>query len=143
MAEALLVLASIVFVHECGHFYAARLQNIYVKKFAIGFGPELIKYEVSRYSLGFKYSWVIAISRRSPISRRLERRTRKHGVAEPLATWLSASDRTLFARYDLQDITPALRRPSLHTIARLSANPHAAPPLVHRRFRQGLAAGSS
>jgi len=45
VAEALLVLASIVCVHECGHFFAARLQNIYVTKFAIGFGPELLKYK--------------------------------------------------------------------------------------------------
>jgi len=43
--EALAVLASIVFIHECGHFSAARLQNIYVTKFAIGFGPELFKYK--------------------------------------------------------------------------------------------------
>lgn len=43
-AQALATLASIVFVHECGHFFAARLQNIYVTKFAIGFGPTLLSF---------------------------------------------------------------------------------------------------
>lgn len=45
-AEALLVLALIVTVHECGHFLAARLQNIHVSQFAIGFGPSIFKYKV-------------------------------------------------------------------------------------------------
>lgn len=45
-AEALLVLAVIVTVHECGHFLAARLQNIHVSQFAIGFGPSIFTYKV-------------------------------------------------------------------------------------------------
>lgn len=36
-----LVLGFIVFVHECGHYLAARWQNIRVKNFSIGFGPKL------------------------------------------------------------------------------------------------------
>eukprot|EP00884_Botryococcus_braunii_P021151 jgi/Botrbrau1/771/Bobra.0181s0025.1 len=44
-AEALLVLAVIVTVHECGHFLAARLQNIHVSQFAIGFGPSIFTYK--------------------------------------------------------------------------------------------------
>lgn len=43
--EALGVLAAVVGVHELGHFSAAVGQNIYVKKFAIGFGPVLWKYK--------------------------------------------------------------------------------------------------
>ncbi len=43
--EALGVLAGVVGVHELGHFSAAALQNIYVKKFAVGFGPILWKYK--------------------------------------------------------------------------------------------------
>ncbi|KAG7671432.1 hypothetical protein Ndes2437A_g04092 [Nannochloris sp. 'desiccata'] len=43
--EALGVLAAVVGVHELGHFTAARLQNIHVTKFAIGFGPPLITYQ--------------------------------------------------------------------------------------------------
>lgn len=45
-AEAIAVLASIIFVHECGHFFAARLQNIHVSKFSVGFGPNLLSYQV-------------------------------------------------------------------------------------------------
>ncbi|KAK9814195.1 hypothetical protein WJX72_002001 [[Myrmecia] bisecta] len=44
-ASALGVLAAIITIHECGHFLAARLQNIHVTKFAIGFGPPLLKYQ--------------------------------------------------------------------------------------------------
>jgi hypothetical protein len=42
--SALAVLAAVVGVHEAGHFTAARLQNIHVTKFAIGFGPALLKF---------------------------------------------------------------------------------------------------
>lgn len=44
--QALTVLAAIVTVHECGHFFAARLQGIHVSKFSIGFGPSLFTYQV-------------------------------------------------------------------------------------------------
>ena len=43
--EALGVLAAVVGIHELGHFTAARLQNIHVTKFAIGFGPPLFTYQ--------------------------------------------------------------------------------------------------
>jgi membrane-associated protease RseP (regulator of RpoE activity) len=39
------VLAILIFVHELGHFLAARLQGIYANKFSIGFGPVLLKYQ--------------------------------------------------------------------------------------------------
>ncbi|CAD7696013.1 unnamed protein product [Ostreobium quekettii] len=53
LAEAIAILAVIVAVHEGGHFLAARLQNIHVSKFSIGFGPALLKYQgqVVEYSL--------------------------------------------------------------------------------------------
>jgi membrane-associated protease RseP (regulator of RpoE activity) len=41
------VLAVLIFVHELGHFLAARLQNIHVNRFSIGFGPILLKYQGS------------------------------------------------------------------------------------------------
>lgn len=43
--QAIAVLASIVAVHETGHFLAARLQGIHVTKFSIGFGPALFQYK--------------------------------------------------------------------------------------------------
>ncbi|AFY95154.1 RIP metalloprotease RseP [Chamaesiphon minutus] len=39
------VLAVLIFIHELGHFLAARLQGIYANKFSIGFGPILLKYQ--------------------------------------------------------------------------------------------------
>ena len=39
------VLAAIVAIHELGHFLAARLQNIHVSKFSVGFGPKLLSWE--------------------------------------------------------------------------------------------------
>ena len=47
------VLAILIFVHELGHFSAARLQGIYANKFSIGFGPILLKYQgkQTEYSL--------------------------------------------------------------------------------------------
>ena len=38
---ALLLLSVIVFVHELGHFYAARRFGVHVKEFAVGFPPRL------------------------------------------------------------------------------------------------------
>ncbi|MGK7927759.1 MAG: RIP metalloprotease RseP, partial [Spirulina sp.] len=42
------VLALLIVVHELGHFAAARLQNIHVNRFSIGFGPVLVKYQGSQ-----------------------------------------------------------------------------------------------
>ncbi len=44
-ALAIAVLAFLVFVHELGHFVAARAQGIHVNRFSIGFGPVLWKYQ--------------------------------------------------------------------------------------------------
>ncbi|GLC37361.1 hypothetical protein PLESTB_001595500 [Pleodorina starrii] len=43
--QSITVLALIVAVHEAGHFLAARLQGIRVTRFAVGFGPTLVKYQ--------------------------------------------------------------------------------------------------
>lgn len=42
---AIAVLALLIFVHELGHFLAARLQGIHANRFSIGFGPVLWKYQ--------------------------------------------------------------------------------------------------
>ena len=48
--ESSLTVASVIAIHELGHFYAARFQNMKVASFNIGYGPKLIslkdKYEV-------------------------------------------------------------------------------------------------
>jgi RIP metalloprotease RseP len=43
--QVVLILALLIFVHELGHFLAARLQGIYANRFSIGFGPVLWKYQ--------------------------------------------------------------------------------------------------
>ncbi|MCQ2582014.1 MAG: M50 family metallopeptidase [Alphaproteobacteria bacterium] len=40
----LIVLGAVVFVHELGHFMAARWAGVRVDKFSIGFGPAIIKW---------------------------------------------------------------------------------------------------
>ena len=35
-------LAALIFVHELGHFLAARKVGVVVEKFALGFGPQII-----------------------------------------------------------------------------------------------------
>lgn len=44
---AIAVLAVLIFVHELGHFVAARSQGIHVNRFSLGFGPVLLKYQGS------------------------------------------------------------------------------------------------
>jgi len=39
----LFVLSVVVFIHEFGHFIVAKLNNVYVVTFSIGFGPKLLK----------------------------------------------------------------------------------------------------
>ncbi|EFJ22735.1 hypothetical protein SELMODRAFT_175165 [Selaginella moellendorffii] len=43
--QAVGVLTVIILVHEAGHFLAARLQNIHVSQFSIGFGPKLATFQ--------------------------------------------------------------------------------------------------
>ena len=50
---AIAVVGLLIFVHELGHFLAARLQGITVTRFAIGFGPVLWSHQgtITEYSL--------------------------------------------------------------------------------------------
>ncbi|MBS3741159.1 MAG: RIP metalloprotease RseP [Candidatus Cloacimonetes bacterium] len=55
----ILLLGILVFVHEFGHFLAAKLSNVKVEKFSFGFGPKLIgftkgetEYRISLIPLG-------------------------------------------------------------------------------------------
>ncbi len=49
----LLIFAAIIIIHECGHFFAARLCGVKVNEFAIGMGPTLLRFgkKETRYSL--------------------------------------------------------------------------------------------
>lgn len=56
---AILVLGILIFVHELGHFIVAKLFNVKVEKFSLGFGPKLLgrqigetEYLLSAFPLG-------------------------------------------------------------------------------------------
>ena len=51
----LVVLGIVVFVHELGHFLAARWAGVRVDTFSIGFGPAIIKWHDKRGTI-----WKIA-----------------------------------------------------------------------------------
>jgi regulator of sigma E protease len=46
LAAFLFVLGVVVFVHEFGHFFVAKLNRIYVMTFSFGFGPKLLRKKV-------------------------------------------------------------------------------------------------
>lgn len=50
---ALLMLGIMVLVHECGHFFAARLTGIPVRAFGIGFGPEIAHWKGKKHETAF------------------------------------------------------------------------------------------
>ncbi len=41
---AILLFGVVIFIHECGHFFFAKLFGVKVNEFAIGFGPTLFKF---------------------------------------------------------------------------------------------------
>lgn len=49
----LLVISFIVFIHELGHFLFAKLNNVGVREFSVGFGPRLLSFKKgeTRYSI--------------------------------------------------------------------------------------------
>ncbi len=51
----LFVLTVIVFIHEYGHFWAARRSGVYVEVFSIGFGQELFGWN-DRYGTRWRFS---------------------------------------------------------------------------------------
>ncbi len=53
---AVLMISSVIVVHELGHLIAARLVSIPVKTFSIGFGPRLIG--VTRGGIDYRLSWI-------------------------------------------------------------------------------------
>ena len=40
-----IVFSLIVFVHEFGHYYIAKINKVEIEKFSIGFGPAILKYQ--------------------------------------------------------------------------------------------------
>lgn len=53
---ALLALGFLIFIHELGHFWAARATGVRVEEFAIGFGPAIIKHK--RKGIAYRLNWI-------------------------------------------------------------------------------------
>ncbi|NJL19255.1 MAG: site-2 protease family protein [Bdellovibrionaceae bacterium] len=53
---ALLVFGVTIFVHELGHFWAARRHGLVVERFAIGFGPKIISWK--RDGVDYSINWI-------------------------------------------------------------------------------------
>ena len=56
---ALLALGFTIFIHELGHFLAARQRGLIIKRFSIGFGPKIfgwekngVEYRISMFPFG-------------------------------------------------------------------------------------------
>ena len=56
-AAFVLVLGTLVFVHEMGHYLAARWRGVYVEAFSIGFGPKIVSW-TDRVGTVWKLSWL-------------------------------------------------------------------------------------
>ena len=50
----ILILGVLVFVHELGHFIAAKMIGVYVHEFAIGMGPKLFSFKRKNKTKIFK-----------------------------------------------------------------------------------------
>jgi len=48
LVEVILFFSFMIFIHESGHFLAARLFNVEVEEFALGFGPTLISRKIGK-----------------------------------------------------------------------------------------------
>jgi len=57
LIEFILGLAALIFIHELGHFIAARLFNVEVEEFGIGFPPRMVKLFEHRGTV-FSLNWI-------------------------------------------------------------------------------------
>jgi regulator of sigma E protease len=53
---AILALGFLIFIHELGHFWAARATGVRVEEFAVGFGPPILKYK--RKGIQYRLNWI-------------------------------------------------------------------------------------
>ncbi|MDG1708977.1 MAG: RIP metalloprotease RseP [Emcibacteraceae bacterium] len=57
VASFLFVLTILVFVHEWGHYFIARLNGVRVEVFSVGFGPEIWGFN-DKHGTRWKFSWI-------------------------------------------------------------------------------------
>jgi hypothetical protein len=81
--EILVTIGLTIFVHELGHFLAAKRMGVKVEKFAIGWGPKIVsfKYRETEYLIAL-FSGVTARWREKPLKRR-RRPAREDSLIKP------------------------------------------------------------
>ena len=67
---AILVFSIIIIIHELGHFLVAKLFNVKIKQFAIGFGPTIWKKQ-NKKSFHF-FCFVLRLERRLKLGRKYD-----------------------------------------------------------------------
>ena len=56
VVPGIVLLGLVIFVHELGHFLAAKLRGVTVLRFSLGFGPALIKFDAG--GTEYRLSWI-------------------------------------------------------------------------------------
>jgi len=56
--QVILALGLVIFVHELGHFLAARWCGVHVERFSIGFGPPLIRWTSRKTGTEYWIAWI-------------------------------------------------------------------------------------
>jgi len=103
LISTLLLFGLTVFVHELGHFIAARWMGLYVDRFAIGMGP--IAYKFNRNGVEYSIRWLplggfVSIPQMLPmdsIEGKVENLPKNLPPAEPLAKIVTAFFGPLFS----------------------------------------------
>jgi len=55
----IILLSVLIFVHELGHFLAARMGGVGVLKFSLGFGPKIFGKKLAKRNMSFLgFPWV-------------------------------------------------------------------------------------
>ena len=57
IVSAVVVLGLLIFVHELGHFLAARRRGVKVSRFSIGFGPAIWSHQ-AKDGVEYRLSWI-------------------------------------------------------------------------------------
>lgn len=56
---AILVFSALIFIHELGHYFTARLFDVHILEFAIGMGPKLLSYKSKKTGIVYSIRMVL------------------------------------------------------------------------------------
>ena len=90
---ALLALVTLIVIHEFGHFIAAKIFNVYVNEFSIGFGPLIFSKKRKTGETKFSIRWIPLGGYCSMIGEDIPEMTEEEVAS------LSPSDQELYSLY--------------------------------------------